>query len=116
MRVIIAGACLAAALLIGGCLDGQTPGSKGKAKAPPPLPVTVAKPLAKKITEWDEFTGRFSAVESVEVRARVSGHLEKIAFKDGQLVKKGDLLFEIDPRPFEIALDQASADVERAKS
>ncbi|HBC08051.1 MAG TPA: efflux transporter periplasmic adaptor subunit, partial [Rhodospirillaceae bacterium] len=66
-----------------------------------PMPVTVAKPLIKKITEWDEYTGRFEATNRVEIRARVSGFLESIHFKDGDLVNKGDLLFVIDPRPFE---------------
>lgn len=81
-----------------------------------PLPVTVAEPLVKKIIEWDEYTGRFEAQERVEVRARVSGYLESIHFKDGQLVKKGDLLFVIDPRPFQAAMDQAKASLEGAKT
>ena len=115
MRYIIGVLCLTV-FAIGGCSDTAGPGAKPKAKAPPPVPVTVAHPIAKKITEWDEFTGRFVAVEAVEVRARVSGHLEKIAFKDGQIIKKGDLLFVIDPRPFKIALDQANAEVTRAQS
>lgn len=101
-------------LALVGCAEENQNPVQGKAGTPPP--VTVANPISKEITEWDEFTGRFEAVETVEVRARVSGHLEKIIFKDGQMVNKGDLLFEIDPRPFEIALEQASADVDRAKS
>jgi membrane fusion protein, multidrug efflux system len=84
--------------------------------APPPPAVTVARPLQKTITEWDEYTGRFTAVETVEVRARVSGFIESVHFKEGQPVKQGDLLFVIDPRPFRIAIEQAKAEVERAKA
>ena len=81
--------------------------------APPPLPVTVAQPLAKRITIWDEYSGRFEAVERVEVRPRVSGFLDTVHFRDGSLVKAGDLLFTLDKRPFEIAVDSAKADVGR---
>jgi RND family efflux transporter MFP subunit len=84
--------------------------------APPPPPVTVAVPLQKTITEWDEYTGRFVATASVEVRARVSGFIDAIKFKDGQIVKQGDPLFVIDPRPYRLAVDQSKADLERAKA
>lgn len=87
-----------------------------EAQAPPPPTVTVAAPLAKRVTIWDEYWGRFEAVESVEVRARVSGFIDKIHFKDGQLVKAGDLLFTIDPRPFRIAVESAEAEVTRTKA
>jgi membrane fusion protein, multidrug efflux system len=80
---------------------------------PPALPVTVAAPLAKRITQWDEFSGRFEAVESVEVRPRVSGFIDAVHFKDGQLVKAGELLFTIDKRPFQIALESAQAEIAR---
>ncbi len=96
-------------IILAGC--DQNSASDANAKPPPPPPVTVAVPLKKSITEWDEFTGRFEAVESVEVRARVSGFLDSVHFTDGQIVKKGDLLFVIDKRPFEIAVDQAKAEV-----
>ena len=76
----------------------------------------MASPLQKVVTEWNEFTGRFSAVESVEVRARVSGFIDSIHFTDGQVVKQGDLLFVIDPRPYKLAVQQSTADVERAKA
>jgi RND family efflux transporter MFP subunit len=76
----------------------------------------VARPLEKTITEWDEYTGRFTAVETVEVRARVSGFIDSIHFNEGQVVKQGDLLFVIDPRPYTFAVEQAKADVERAKA
>ncbi|MES2506164.1 MAG: efflux RND transporter periplasmic adaptor subunit [Verrucomicrobiota bacterium] len=83
--------------------------------APPPSPVTVAKPLATELTEWDEFIGRLDAPESVEIRARVSGYLEKIHFREGSDVKAGDLLFTIDPRPYQAVVDRTQADVERAQ-
>jgi multidrug efflux pump subunit AcrA (membrane-fusion protein) len=84
-------------------------GGPTEATAPPPPAVTVAKPLVKDMQEWSDFTGQFEARESVEVRPRVSGYLESINFNDGQLVKKGDLLFVIEPRPFELALETAKA-------
>lgn len=84
--------------------------------APPAPPVQVASPLAKRITNWDEYTGRFEASEQVEVRARVSGFIEQVHFLDGSLVQKGDLLFTIDQRPYKLAVDVARAEVARAKA
>jgi RND family efflux transporter MFP subunit len=82
-----------------------------------PLPnVKVAQPLSQEVTEWDEYTGRIEAVNSVDVRARVSGYLEKVNFKAGDKVHKGDLLFVIDPKPFTAQLNYAEAELERAKS
>ena len=78
---------------------------------PPPPTVAVSKPVEREIVEWDEYTGRFDAVETVEIRARVSGYLTEVRFKDGQQVKQGDLLFVIDQRPFERALEQARAEL-----
>lgn len=86
------------------------------AQQPSAMPVTVAPPLAKKITQWDEYSGRFEAVETVEVRPRVSGFIEKIHFKDGQIVKAGDLLFTLEQRSFAIAVDSAKAEVIRAQA
>ncbi|MGR8981021.1 MAG: efflux RND transporter periplasmic adaptor subunit [Gammaproteobacteria bacterium] len=86
-------------------------------KTPPNLPsVTIAQPLAQDVTEWDEFTGRIEAVSSVDVRARVSGYLEKVKFKAGENVKKGDLLFVIDPKPFAALLNHAGAELDRARA
>lgn len=85
-------------------------------EAPPPPQVDVAKPLVQEIIEWDEYTGRLAAMESVDVRARISGYLDSIHFKDGQLVNKGDLLFVIDPRPFKAALAVAEAEATQAAS
>src|SRR5438477_4797833 len=102
-------ASLAAALLLASC--GARP-----APAPPPPRVKVVQPVAREITEWDEFTARLDAVDSGEIRPRVSGYLQSIHFQDGAIVHKGDLLFLIDPRPYEAALRRAEADVELAKS
>ena len=73
--------------------------------------MTVAKPVKRTVVDYDEYVGRFVAVDSVEVRARVSGYLDSVHFKDGQMVKQGDLLFTIDKRPFQNALDQARANL-----
>lgn len=81
---------------------------------PPPPAVTVMHPLKEKVTEWDEFTGRLDAAESVNLYSQVTGYLQSIHFKDGAEVKKGDLLFQLDPRPFQATLDQALAQVEQA--
>ena len=87
------------------------------AEGPPPAPqVVVSAPLQRQIIDWDEFVGRFEAVESVEVRPRVSGYVQQIGFKDGDIVKKGQLLFVIDPRPYEAALAQARADLANAEA
>jgi RND family efflux transporter MFP subunit len=91
--------------------------STGQAAAAPSAPaVTVSPPLRHEVVEWDEYTGQFAAVDYVEIRARVSGYLQEIHFEDGQLVKKGDLLFLIDPRPYEIALASAKAQVDTANA
>jgi len=79
-------------------------------------PVTVAKPVAKVVRDWDEYSGHFEAVQTVEIRARVSGFVDEIHFKDGQLVEVGDPLFTIDPRPFEIAVESARAQIVRAEA
>lgn len=86
---------------------------KGAAAAGGP-PVTVAAPASRKITEWGEYSGQFTAVDYVELRARVSGYLTEVHFADGQMVNKGDLLFVIDPRPYEIALASARAKLDQA--
>jgi RND family efflux transporter MFP subunit len=77
--------------------------------APPPPAVTVSPPLQRELASWTTFTGQFSAVDHVDLRAQVSGYLTEIHFTDGQIVHKGDLLFVIDPRPYQIALQQAGA-------
>lgn len=90
------------------------PGNAPKKQQLPPPELTVSQPVTRKVVEWDEYTGRFDAVEAVEVRARISGYLNEVKFTDGEDVKAGDLLFSIDPRPFERALDQAKAQLDQA--
>lgn len=109
------GRLLAAVALIvplAGCDQGnQQAQAQPQGKAQPLPAVSVSKAVQREVIDWDEYTGRFDAVEFVEVRARVSGYLTEIAFVDGQEVKKGDKLFTIDPRPFERALEQARAEL-----
>ena len=91
------------ALALAGC-DGK---AQSQAAAPPPPPVTVAQPVKRTVTDWDEFTGRFEAIQEVQVRARVGGFVNSVEFKDGAIVRAGDLLYIIDPRPFEAVVLQA---------
>jgi len=84
--------------------------------APAPPIVTVAQPIVREIRDYDEYAGRFSAVEAVDVRARVRGYLDSIGFKDGDEVKKGQLLFQIDPRPFEAAVKIAEGQLDVVKA
>ena len=84
------------------------------APPPPPPQVTVSQPIAREVMEWDEYTGRLEAVESVDVRARVSGYLQSVHFTDGATVKQGALLFVIDPRPYQAELNRAQAEREQA--
>jgi RND family efflux transporter MFP subunit len=108
-----AGAALAFAALVAACGEKQQQQQGG---GPPPPAVTVASPTKQTVSDYDEYVGRFTAVNLVEMRARVSGYLEAIHFKDGQIVKQGDLLFTIDKRPFQNALAQARAVLTQAKS
>ncbi|HEY7550790.1 MAG TPA: efflux RND transporter periplasmic adaptor subunit [Hyphomicrobiaceae bacterium] len=108
MRASLALAATALAALAAGCDQGQPQTAQREA----PLPaVSVAQPVQREVVEWDEYTGRFDATETVEIRARVSGYLNEVRFKDGQEVARGDVLFVIDPRPFERALQQAQAEL-----
>jgi RND family efflux transporter MFP subunit len=81
-----------------------------------PLPVNVITAIEKEVAEWDEFTGRMEAVESVEIRPRVTGYITEIQFKAGAIVKKGDLLFVIDPRPYQADFDRAAAQLEQTQA
>jgi RND family efflux transporter MFP subunit len=104
-------------LLVSLGLAGCEPSQPRAQTAPAPPPkVTVAKPTKRLLADHDEYVGRFVAVDAIEVRARVSGYLDAIHFKDGQLVKKGDLLFTIDRRPFEASLAQAEANLAQARA
>jgi len=119
--VVILAVAVAGGIWWQGQQSGATGGEAAKqaqpgAGAPPAPPVTVANPIHKKIVEWDEYPGQFTAVDAIEVRARVSGYLEQIHFTDGQVVKQGDLLFTIEKRPFEIALDNAQAQLAEANA
>lgn len=99
--------------LLTACGQNETPAGKPQM---PPAQVKVAQPLSREVSEWDTFTGRIEAIDSVDVRAKVSGYLEKINFKAGQRVNKGDLLFAIDPKPFQAQLNLAQAELEREKT
>jgi RND family efflux transporter MFP subunit len=105
----VSGVLLAAMIGLSGC------GGDATATAQPPAPqVSVASALERDVTEWDEFTGRLEAVESVEVRPRVTGYIESVNFTEGSTVRKGDLLFVIDPRPYRAELSKAEAELARA--
>jgi RND family efflux transporter MFP subunit len=104
----------AVSVMVTGALYGCSPKAEGQAPGAPP--VTVATPLQQKVVDWDEFTGRFEAVESVDVRARVGGYVQAVHFRDGQMVQKGQLLFTLDPRPAQAALAQAQAQVAQMQS
>jgi RND family efflux transporter MFP subunit len=102
--------------LIGVFLAGCSQPTADPSPAPPPPAVTVSQPIQRQVIEWDEYTGRLEAVETVDVRARVSGYLNEVKFKDGAKVKAGDLLFVIDPRPYQAELNRAEAELQRAKA
>ena len=96
-------------LVLAGCAAKTTP--------PPPTPkVTVATPLRMNVIDWDDYVGQFVAVDSVDVRPRVTGYLVSVAFKDGDYVRKGQALFAIDARPYQAILDQAKGQVLRAEA
>jgi multidrug efflux system membrane fusion protein len=97
-------------LVMAGC------SSQAEPNAAPPPEVGVAQVLNTQVSEWDDFTGRVTAIETVELRPRVSGYVERVAYQEGQEVKKGDLLFVIDQRRYQAQLDQAQADLERARA
>ena len=108
-RVIAASAF--ALLVLSGC------GDPAEGQAPPAAaPVSVAVPLARQVTDWDEFVGRFEAVQTVDVRARVGGYVQAVHFRDGQQVRRGQLLFTLDPRPAQAALAAARASVSQAEA
>ena len=108
-RALFACAVVAALLAAGAC-------AKKKPPPPPPPVVMAARPLQRMITDWDDYVGRFEAVDAVDVRPRVSGYLQAVAFRDGEIVRKGQLLFVIDPRPYQAVVDQARAQVARAQA
>lgn len=113
LSVLALTASVVIALAAAGCGSQAAPHEGG---APPPPEVSVAQVLSKQVRQWDEFTGRVSAVETVELRPRVSGYVDRVAYKEGQEVKKGDLLFVIDQRRYRAELNRAQAELERARA
>jgi RND family efflux transporter MFP subunit len=107
----IPGGIAAGVLMLAGCGN-----SGGGPQVPPPPQVSVAQVLERRVKDWDEFTGRLQAIETVEIRPRVSGYIDKVAFIEGSQVKRGALLFVIDPRPYQAEYDRAGADVKRFKT
>lgn len=103
-------AVIAAVTLLDSCKKPPAPKAQG------PLPVSVVTVIEKDVDEWDEFTGRLEAVESVEIRPRVSGYITEIHFEAGAIIKKGDLLYVIDPRPYQADFDRAVAEHERTQA
>jgi RND family efflux transporter MFP subunit len=113
-HLLLAGSALSGAVaLVAGC---RGPAQAHAQMAPPPPAVSVAAVEERKITEWDEFIGRLEAVESVEIRPRVSGYIERVVFTAGKEVRKGDVLFQIDPRPYQAELARAEAELAQAHS
>jgi RND family efflux transporter MFP subunit len=106
MKLVLA---VLAALAVAACGARRAP-------APPPQAVAAAHPLQRDVVDWDDYVGRFEAIQDVQVRPRVSGQITRIAFREGVEVKKGQFLFEIDPRPFRAALAQAQAQAARASA
>src|SRR6201982_3081820 len=102
MRILVLGFCV----VLAGCA-----GAPPAQPVPPPTPVTVSYPGERSVTDYADFTPRTAAVDSVEVRAHVWGYLDKVNFQEGALVKAGDVLFELDPRPYQALLNQANAKV-----
>src|SRR5271168_692525 len=103
---------ISATLFLGLCFGavGCTRPTAGESAAAP-VEVSVSRPVEREVTDYADFTARIAAVDSVEVRAHVWGYLDKVNFKEGALVKKGDILFEIDPRPYQAVSNQAKAKV-----
>jgi RND family efflux transporter MFP subunit len=101
------------AAILAGCNELKSEAAKTEPQAPK---VTVAQPITRTVADEDEYVGRFVAVDTVEIRARISGYLSAIHFRDGQMVEKGDPLFTIDRRPFETALEQARANLEHSRA
>jgi len=109
-----ASAVLLSAVLLAGC--GKEAQSQAAAAPAPPTQVQVTGVVIKDLRQWDDVTGHLEAIDSVEVRPRVGGFIDEVRFKDGAKVKKGDVLFQIDPRPFQTEVDRLAAEVERAKA
>lgn len=109
-RTMLASAAIALAIGVAAC------GRETKVVTPPPPAVSVSRPVEEPVQDALDFTGRTSAVQDVEVRARVTGYITKVDFTEGALVNAGDLLFEIDPREYEAAVQRGEGEVERLKA
>src|SRR5262245_53822530 len=107
MRILVPGLCV----VLAGCTRAPT-----EDPVPPLAPVTVLRPVERYVTDYADFPARTAAVDSVEVRARVWGYLDKVHFKEGALVKKGDVLFEIDPLTYQAVLNQAEGNLASLKA
>ncbi|KIO48253.1 acriflavin resistance protein AcrA [Nitrosospira sp. NpAV] len=105
------GVIVALMLVLAACDSEQA----GGGQAPPPPEISVARVLSRPVQQWNEYTGRVSAIDTIELRARVSGYVQRVAYKEGQEVKKGDLMFLIDQRPYRMALANAQAQLDRAR-
>ncbi len=110
-RSMTPGVIIALMLVLAGCDSGQAGGEQ----ALPSPEVSIAQVLSKPVQQWDEYTGRVSAIDTVELRARVSGYVQRVAYKEGQDVKQGDLMFLIDQRPYRTALANVQAQLDRAR-
>src|SRR5215210_2117499 len=117
-RLVVTGGLSLAALSIAALSLGalNADGGKTSPPAPPAQAVTVAEVPEREVTEWDEFTGRIEEVDKVEIQKRESGYIKRLTFDEGKEVKKGEVLFEIDPRPYQADLARAQAELERARS
>ncbi|WP_232298008.1 efflux RND transporter periplasmic adaptor subunit [Nitrosospira sp. NpAV] len=111
IRTIMPGVIVALMLVLAACDSEQA----GGGQAPPPPEISVARVLSRPVQQWNEYTGRVSAIDTIELRARVSGYVQRVAYKEGQEVKKGDLMFLIDQRPYRMALANAQAQLDRAR-
>jgi len=111
-RLALAGVSILAAAVLTACSGSHAE----EAGMPPPPSVSAAPVLVKQVSQWDDFSGRVEAVESVELRPRVSGYIDKVNYVEGQEVKKGDVLFTIDARSYRAELDRATAELNRART
>jgi len=109
-------AAVVALLIVAGGLGLRAARGESAPPPPPPPQVTVAAAIGREVTDWDEFTGHLEAVDVVEVRPRVTGYIERVAFDEGAEVRKGDVLFVIDPRPYAAEVARAEAELERART
>jgi multidrug efflux system membrane fusion protein len=114
-RLLMVTAMFAGIVVLTGC-ESQADTQAGAEQGPPPPQVSVAQVLVEDVELWDAFTGRIEAVETVDLRPRVSGYIESVNYTEGEKVEKGDVLFVIDPRPYRAELERAEAELQRARA